>query len=61
MRECLSPQVEAEGLDIVGSDMSRRRARSEQGRKVSVAHVFLRVDVCEELGEAGLCIQQRRE
>ena len=47
---------------MLGSDMSRRRrARSKQGRKVSVAHVFLCADICEEFGEAGLRIQPRRE
>ena len=29
--------------------------------KVSAAHVFLCADICEEFGEAGLCIQPRRE
>ena len=47
---------------MLGSDMSRRRrARSEQGHKVRLAHVILRAGVREELGKAGLCIQPRRE
>ena len=62
MRECLSPQVEAQGLDMLGSDVSRRwRARREQGRQVGVAHVFLCADVSEKFGKGGLCIKTRRE
>ena len=47
----------AEGLDILSSDAE---GPHEQSRQVSV-DVFLRADVCEELGEAGLCIHPRRE
>ena len=60
MREC-SPQVEAKGLDMLGSDVSRRWGPREQDRQVGAAHILLRADVCEELGKASLRIQPRRE
>ena len=62
MGQCLCPQVEAEGLDVPGSDLRRwRRACGKQGGQVSTSHVFLCANVRKELSKASLCLQSRRE
>ena len=57
MRERFSTQVLPKGLDVLSSNLCRRRAKGQQGREVRGAHIISATDVREELGKGSLSIQ----